>query len=245
MKLPTVANTSGCINYGIDFNPLQMVLATLSFQICFFQISGRRIWNKWRFSKNKRDGFGYELVADHQKEEVKNQHHAKTTRILIPHRSQVVGQPSKMRSARTFCIAGAPSATECTCNPPPRRKWNPTSSGRSRFHVDIHLDLATDIVITSLEAERQQMNDDDDDDDCLFIVTLFAAVLWYNSFRKRSRLTKSVILEPKLSQWARLYQFGNPSLTWPASLEKLSGTWKSSYLVYVTTKADESVAHPV
>ena len=53
------------------------------------------------------------------------------------------------------------------------------------------------------------MNDDDDDDDCLFIVTLFAAVLWYNSLRKRSRLTKSVILEPKLSQWARLHQFGN------------------------------------
>ena len=51
--------------------------------------------------------------------------------------------------------------------------------------------------------------DDDDDDNCLFIVMLFAAAMWYNSMRNRSRLTRSAILEPKLSPWARLYQFGD------------------------------------
>jgi DDE superfamily endonuclease len=51
--------------------------------------------------------------------------------------------------------------------------------------------------------------DNENDDDFLFIVTLFAAALWYNSLRRRSRLTRSAILEPKLSPWTRLFQFGD------------------------------------
>jgi hypothetical protein len=52
--------------------------------------------------------------------------------------------------------------------------------------------------------------DNEKDDDFLFIKTLFAAALWYNSLRRRSRLTRSAILEPKLSPWTRLFQFGDP-----------------------------------
>jgi DDE superfamily endonuclease len=51
--------------------------------------------------------------------------------------------------------------------------------------------------------------DENDDDDFLFIMTLFSAALWYNSLRSRSRLTRSAILEPKLSPWSRLYHFGD------------------------------------
>jgi hypothetical protein len=46
--------------------------------------------------------------------------------------------------------------------------------------------------------------DNENDDDFLFIMTLFAAAL-----RRRSRLTRSAILEPKLSPWTRLFQFGD------------------------------------
>lgn len=53
------------------------------------------------------------------------------------------------------------------------------------------------------------MNVDEDDDDFLFIVTLFAAAIWYNSLRVRARLTRSAIVEPRLSPWKRLFEFGD------------------------------------
>jgi hypothetical protein len=55
------------------------------------------------------------------------------------------------------------------------------------------------------EAGKQQMIAvNEKDDDFLFIMMLFAAAVWYDSLRRRSRSTRSAILEP----WTRLFQFG-------------------------------------
>jgi hypothetical protein len=51
--------------------------------------------------------------------------------------------------------------------------------------------------------------DDDDDEDMVFIVTLFMAVVWYNSLRSRSILTRSAVLEPILSPWNRVLVYGD------------------------------------
>ena len=50
---------------------------------------------------------------------------------------------------------------------------------------------------------------DEDDDDIFFIVFLYAAVMWYNSLRQRSRLTRSAIIQSDCSPWKRLFMFGD------------------------------------
>ena len=50
---------------------------------------------------------------------------------------------------------------------------------------------------------------DDEEDDLFAVITLFAAAIWYNSLRERSRLTRSAILLPRLSPWKRLFEFGD------------------------------------
>ena len=51
--------------------------------------------------------------------------------------------------------------------------------------------------------------DDDENDELLFLCLIFAAAVWYNSLRNRSRLTRSAILEARLSPWNRLLQYGD------------------------------------
>ena len=50
---------------------------------------------------------------------------------------------------------------------------------------------------------------DEENDELLFICVIFAAAVWYNSLRHRSRLTRSAILESRLSPWIRLHQHGD------------------------------------
>jgi hypothetical protein len=50
---------------------------------------------------------------------------------------------------------------------------------------------------------------DDEEDDLFAVITLFAAALWCNSPRERSRLTRSAILLPRFSPWKRLFEFGD------------------------------------
>ena len=49
----------------------------------------------------------------------------------------------------------------------------------------------------------------DDDDELTTVAFVFAAALWYNSLRNRSRLTRSAILLPHVSPWNRLLNNGD------------------------------------
>ena len=51
--------------------------------------------------------------------------------------------------------------------------------------------------------------DDDENNKLLLLCLIFAAAVWYNSLRTRSRLIRSAILEARLSPWIRLLQYGD------------------------------------
>ena len=53
--------------------------------------------------------------------------------------------------------------------------------------------------------------DDEEDDDLLLLLFIFAGVTYYNSLRNRSKLTRPAILQPAMSSWNRLFNFGNDS----------------------------------
>ena len=53
--------------------------------------------------------------------------------------------------------------------------------------------------------------DDEEDDDLLLLLFIFAGVTYYNSLRNRSKLTRPAILQPAMSPWNRLFNFGDDS----------------------------------
>jgi DDE superfamily endonuclease len=52
---------------------------------------------------------------------------------------------------------------------------------------------------------------DSDDEQLLSLVLIFAATVYYNSLRLRSKLTRSAILSPRLSPWMHLLNHGDSS----------------------------------
>ena len=56
-----------------------------------------------------------------------------------------------------------------------------------------------------------QEEEEEELDDVLMLVVLCAGVVYYNSIRNRSKLTRSAILQPALSPWNRLYIHGDES----------------------------------
>lgn len=48
-------------------------------------------------------------------------------------------------------------------------------------------------------------DESDEEEGLLFLMTLIAGIMWYNSLRYRSYLTRSAVLRPRLSPWQHLY----------------------------------------
>lgn len=77
-------------------------------------------------------------------------------------------------------------------------------------------------------------DEDDEDDDMIFVMTILTGVMWYNSVRNRSKLTRSAVLQPSMSPWQHLYTNGDDS-----SFLEMTGFNKISFMCLETCIFEE------